>query len=98
MEFLVAIEVAIPVGADPTEVERRYAAEAVRAHELARVGVLVRLWRVPGRHANWGLWEAADASALHDALTSLPLWPWISATVHPLAVHPNDPASAKGGA
>ena len=35
----------------------------------------------------------ATARALHDALTSLPLWPYMHIEVVPLARHPNDPAS-----
>ena len=57
-----------------------------------------RLWRVPGRWANWGLWEAPDATALHEALNSLPLWPWMSIRVHPLARHPNDPPTIESEA
>jgi muconolactone delta-isomerase len=66
-------------------------AEAVRAHELAAAGILRRLWRVPGRRANWGIWVAATTDELHAALESLPLFPYLSITVHPLATHPNDP-------
>ncbi|MHB8490215.1 MAG: muconolactone Delta-isomerase, partial [Candidatus Dormibacteria bacterium] len=54
-------------------------------------GVIRRLWRVPGRRANWGVWEARDATALHGFLTSLPMYPWLSIAVHPLAAHPSDP-------
>lgn len=91
MEFLVNIEIQWPAAGDPAEKERLFAAELARGQELARQGVMKRLWRVPGRWANWGLWEAPDATALHTALTSLPLWPWMSVQVHPLAEHPNDP-------
>ena len=69
------------------------AAEAARARELAAAGTIVRLWRIPGERANWGLWSATDADELHAAVSSLPLWPWCEVTVHPLARHPNDPAA-----
>lgn len=91
MEFLVNIEIQWPAEGDPERREALFAAELHRGQELTRLGLMKRLWRVPGRWANWGLWEAADATALHDALSSLPLWPWMSITVHPLAQHPNDP-------
>lgn len=65
--------------------------EAERARELAQSGILRRLWRIPGRRANWGIWSAATTDELHDALSSLPLYPYLSITVHPLASHPNDP-------
>lgn len=91
MEFLVHIEVNWPADGDPAERQRLVEAETAQGRELARAGLMKRLWRVPGRWANWGLWEAPDATALHDALTSLPLWPWMTVEVHPMAVHPNDP-------
>ena len=53
------------------------------------------LWRIPGRWANWSLYDVADATALHEALTSLPLYPWMDIEVHPLAEHPNDPPTAR---
>ncbi len=91
MEFLVEIEVLWPPDGDPAEKERLTGAEARRARELAAAGVLLRLWRVPGRWANVGLWRALDATALHDALSSLPLFPWLDVNVRPLARHPSDP-------
>jgi muconolactone D-isomerase len=47
----------------------------------------VRIWRIPGRTANVGIWEAPDATALHDLVSSLPLFPWLDVTVTPLARH-----------
>jgi muconolactone D-isomerase len=91
MEFLVNVVVEWPPDGDPTRRDVLFEAELLRGQELARQGVMKRLWRVPGRWANWGLWEAKDATALHEALSSLPLWPWMSVTVHPLAEHVNDP-------
>ncbi|HEX6194282.1 MAG TPA: muconolactone Delta-isomerase family protein [Jiangellaceae bacterium] len=92
MEFLVNIEIEWPPDGGESDRERLFAAELTRGRELAVAGVMKRLWRVPGRWANWGLWEAEDATALHEALSSLPLWPWMNITVHPLARHTNDPA------
>lgn len=92
MEFLVNIEIEWPPDGDPDLREEVFEAELARGQELARAGVMKRLWRVPGRWANWGLWEAEDATALHEALSSLPLWPWMDITVHAMARHVNDPA------
>lgn len=47
--------------------------EAVRARELANTGILLRLWRVPGKRENCGIWRAKDTDALHEALGSLRL-------------------------
>ncbi|MBW3667815.1 MAG: muconolactone Delta-isomerase family protein [Actinobacteria bacterium] len=95
MEFLVHMEVGWPPDGDPVERDRLVAAEAARADELAEAGLVTRLWRVPGRWANYGLWEAPDADALHVAISSLPLFPWIDVDVIPLATHPSDPGARK---
>ena len=90
------IEVDWPADGDPDELARLTADERARASELAGEGRIRRMWRIPGRRANWGLWEAPDATALHEALGSLPLFPWLSIDVHPLAAHPSDPERAGG--
>ena len=66
-------------------------------HRQPQAGRIRRLWRIPGRRANWGLWEAPDASELHAAIRSLPFFPWLQVDVHPLAAHPSDP-DRPGGA
>ncbi|MCP2353561.1 muconolactone D-isomerase [Nonomuraea thailandensis] len=88
---MVNIEIDWPPETDLAVKEEMFAAELARGQELARAGQLRRLWRIPGRWANWSLYEVADATELHNALTSLPLWPWMTVQVHALADHPNDP-------
>jgi muconolactone D-isomerase len=94
VEFLVRIEIQLDESLSVEQREALYAAEAERARALTEAGHLVRLWRLPGRRANWGLWQAADATELHEVLTSLPLWPYMDVDVNPLARHPNDPVGA----
>lgn len=91
MEFLVEIEVRWPPDGDPEQKAALADAERKRSGELAAAGTLKRLWRIPGRWANVGLWEAADATALHEALSSLPFFPWLDIEVRPLARHHSDP-------
>lgn len=93
MEFLVSVAVKWPPDGDPEEKQRLIEAEGVRARELATAGTIRRLWRIPGRWANVGVWEADDATALHEALSSLPLYSWLDIDVQPLARHPSDPVS-----
>ncbi|MFF7990580.1 muconolactone Delta-isomerase family protein [Kitasatospora xanthocidica] len=91
-EFLVEITTAVPEGTAPDEVDRRRAAEAVRARELAAAGHLARLWRPVGELRSIGIWRAADEHELHDkVLGTLPLRPWMTLTVTALEPHPNDP-------
>jgi muconolactone delta-isomerase len=90
MEFLVQMEVG-PIEGEPFVESQLRAREAERARELASAGVLERLWRIPGRRANWGIWHAKDADELQKVLTSLPLFPYLKIAIHPLECHPNDP-------
>lgn len=98
MEFL--INISFQWDADVPEEERQRLRIEERAHaaKLAEKGHLLRMWRVPGRRENWGLWRAKDATEMHEILTTLPIWPWMNVNVMPLADHPVDPArsAAKG--
>ena len=88
MEFLVSIEIRTPHDLDPERLAALQSAETARARELMAAGLLQRIWRIPGRRSNVSLYEAPDATALHTALTSLPLWPYMEIDARPLAVHP----------
>ena len=90
MEFLVRFEINQPESMTSDERERLRGIERARAMELREQGILKRLWRVPGRRAVVGLWEADDATALHEALASLPMFPWMDVSVEALATHPQE--------
>lgn len=90
MEFLVRAENRLPADTPEEERGRLKKAERARADELRAAGVLKRLWRVPGRNATVGLYEAPDATELHDALASLPMFPWMDITVEAVATHPQE--------
>ncbi|XVV39145.1 muconolactone Delta-isomerase family protein [Streptomyces sp. CA-100214] len=91
-EFMVELTTAVPDGTDQMEVDRRRAAEAVRAGELATQGRLFRLWRPVGEARSIGIWRADDEADLRtNVLGSLPLRPWMTAVITPLQPHPNDP-------
>ncbi|GIF74428.1 muconolactone Delta-isomerase family protein [Asanoa siamensis] len=94
-QYLVRLEYAEPAEVSQDELSALRRAERERAHELQRSGMLRELWRAPGRRASWSLWSVSGATALHEALTSLPMWPWITATVEVLASHPNRLAEGK---
>lgn len=90
-EFLVSIKIEWPPDLPEETIQRLSLEERRIAARRADEGHLVRMWRVPGRRENWGLWRAQDASALHDIISALPVWPYMDVTVHPLAKHPVDP-------
>lgn len=91
MRFLVEITVELPPELRDPESERRaslLAAELERGVELRRAGTIESIWRVPGELRNVGIWQAADATELDEAISSLPLANWLRVEVTPLAQHP----------
>ncbi|MQA81830.1 MAG: muconolactone delta-isomerase [Streptosporangiales bacterium] len=96
MEFLVEMQVNLPPDVDPGRLAELRVAEAARSRELLEAGAIVRIWRLPGRTANVGVWEARDGSELHALVASLPLFPWLDVTVSALAEHPTEAAEHAG--
>ena len=90
-EYLVNIKFVWPESVTQEERLDLRDRERKQAATLVEKGHLVRMWRVPGRKENWGLWRAKDTTELHDVLTSLPVWPYMDLHVYPMARHPVDP-------
>jgi muconolactone D-isomerase len=90
MEFLVRAQNTLPPETPEADRARLKTGERSRADELRAAGILKRLWRVPGRNATIGLYEARDATELHEALASLPMFPWMDITVEAVATHPQE--------
>ncbi len=87
MEFLVQIQVDFPPDMPQQALEDVMEREVERGRELKDAGTIVRIWRIPGRRANVGIWSAETADELHAAIMSLPAFPWIDARVTALATH-----------
>jgi muconolactone D-isomerase len=89
MEFLVHIAVSLPADMDLARRDQLVAAERVRGRELIERGTIVRIWRIPGTLANYGIWQGADADEVHAAIAGLPLFPYFGEVeVIALATHP----------
>jgi muconolactone D-isomerase len=93
--FLVSIRVVLPADLDPNRRQDMMDAERTRGAELVRAGTIQAIWRVPGTTNNVGLWRAASATALHVALSSLPLFHYMDIDVTALADHPLAPVLAE---
>jgi muconolactone D-isomerase len=78
-----------PVGIDQAEFDRLKAKEKVQSQELQRQGTWVHLWRIAGQYANISVFDVESHDALHDILSALPLYPFMTVTVTPLARHPS---------
>ena len=86
-EFLIQMQVNIPPDMPADQLEDLRAREKTRGLQLRAEGTIQRVWRVPGRVANIGYWQAPDATTLHDKIASLPMFPWLDVQVTPLAQH-----------
>jgi len=85
---MVEIRVELPASLGDDEREALRAAELSRGRELVAAGAIRSIWRIPGGMRNVGIWAAADATELHELIESLPMYPWLTAEVTPLARHP----------
>jgi len=90
-EYLVNIQITWPDDMTEKQLEQITLEEREMAKTRTKEGHLVRMWRVPGRRENWGLWRAKNISELHDIIAKLPVWPYMDVKVHSLAEHPVDP-------
>ena len=98
MLFMLRIDVSVPpemAQADKDALRKR---ENARAEELIAKGTMVRIWRVVGRVANMSLWHTNSLEELHDAVSSLPMFPYMKIDVTPLINHPvTEIAEARNG-
>ena len=59
------------------------------AQNLQRSGVWVHLWRITGEYANVSIFDIDDHDKLHQVLSNLPLYPYLTIKVTPLSTHPS---------
>lgn len=93
MLFHVRMDVAVPHDLDPSRRSAIVAEEKERALELQRSGVWPHLWRVVGEYSNISVFDVGSGDELHTLLSSLPLFPYMTIEVTPLATHPSDLAA-----
>jgi muconolactone D-isomerase len=87
--YLVRMDVNLPAdlpAAEADEVRRR---ERAYSHGLQRDGRWVELWRVVGEYANYSVFDVDSNDELHEILSGLPLFPYMTISVTPLAKHPS---------
>ena len=90
MLFAVRMDVAIPDDLDPQVRAETIAREKAYSQDLQRAGEWQSIWRVVGQYSNISIFDVADNERLHEILWGLPLFPYMSIEVTPLATHPSD--------
>jgi muconolactone D-isomerase len=88
--FAVRMDVRLPNDMDPEVRSERLAREKAYSQELQRAGIWVHIWRCAGQYANLSVFDVRDNEHLHDILWQLPLFPYMTIEVTPLATHPSD--------
>ena len=89
MLFLVHMQVQIPHGTDAAFADALKAEEKAFSQKLQREGTWRHLWRVAGEYANYSVFDVESNDELHTLLTALPLFPFLTISVTPLAQHPS---------
>jgi muconolactone D-isomerase len=95
MLFHVTMDVQLPPEMEPAKADALKKSERERAAELQRAGTWRHLWRIAGRYANISIFDVASPGDLHEILSTLPLFPYMSITVtaltrHPSSIHEDD--------
>lgn len=98
MLFAVTMDVQIPDTLDPQLRADLVAREKAYCHELQRAGEWVHIWRKVGQYANLSVFDVRDNERLHEILWGLPLFPYMSVEVTPLATHPSALTAAEAEA
>ncbi len=89
MLFAVRMDVDIPRDLDPAVRDERVAREKAYSQQLQRAGEWRHIWRVVGQYSNIRVFDVASNERLHEILWGLPLFPYMTIEVTPLATHPS---------
>lgn len=89
MLYAVRMDVAIPRDLPPAERTDTIAREKAYCQDLQRAGEWVSIWRLPGEYANLSVFDVESHDRLHEILWNLPLFPFMTIDVQPLAQHPS---------
>jgi muconolactone D-isomerase len=88
--YAVRMDVAIPSDLVPADRADLLARERAYSQELQRSGKWLYIWRVVGMYSNLSIFDVVDNDELHEILWGLPLFPYMTITVTPMAKHPSD--------
>ena len=95
MLFAVTMDVNLPPDLDPDVRADTLAREKAYSQDLQRAGKWPHIWRLAGQFANLSILEVASHEELHEILWNLPLFPYMTIEVTPLAQHPSDITAAR---
>jgi muconolactone D-isomerase len=83
------MDVRLPHDMPPAQAEDIKAREKAYSQQLQREGKWQQLHRVVGEYANYSVFDVDSHDELHDILSRLPLFPYMTMQVTALARHPS---------
>ncbi|MCP1437069.1 muconolactone D-isomerase [Erwinia persicina] len=89
MLFKVEMTIAIPDSLPAERVTEIKAQEKAYAQQLQRSGKWRHVWRVAGQFKNVSIFDVESHDELHELLTGLPLYPYMTMAIEPLCRHPS---------
>lgn len=89
MLYLVRMDVRLPHDMPAAQAEEIKAREKAYSQELQRSGKWQQLHRIVGEYANYSVFDVESHDELHTVLSALPLFPYMTMQVTPLARHPS---------
>lgn len=92
--YAVRMDVALPPGMDPAERTDLLAREKAYSQGWQRSGHWRHIYRCVGEYANLSILAVDGNEQLHEILWGLPLFPYMTMAITPLAAHPSDIAHA----
>lgn len=89
MLFHARMDVHLPHDLDPKARADIVAREKTYSQQLQRAGKWPHLWRIVGEYSNISIFDVESTDELHELLSGLPLFPYMTVKVTPLATHPS---------
>ena len=89
MLFHVRMDVNLPADLPADVVADILAREKAYSQALQKSGKWRHLWRIVGEYANYSIFDVESNAQLHEILSSLPLFRYMTIAVTPLCRHPS---------
>lgn len=89
MLFHVRMDVNIPHDLPSATRAEIVAREKAYSQQLQRDGKWPELWRIVGEYSNFSIFDVDSNDELQEVLSGLPLFPYMTIKVTPLATHPS---------
>lgn len=89
MLYVVEMDVNIPTTWSEEKIQDYIIREKETSQRWQKSGKWVYLWRVAGKYSNISVIEAESPDELHEIISSLPLFPYMTIKITSVCKHPN---------